>query len=98
MFIEDGNPDESEGLVNFYKVDPTFLLVPPGSNADMTSLDLQRQLVYRVIQEVKQYQQTKYTFVAKEPLTTFLTALPGLGDKQLYDLSLEHEPREKKKN
>lgn len=50
-----------------------------------------------MIQEVQQYQQRKYAFEAKEPLKTFLTALPALPDKQLYDLSLDHEPREKKK-
>jgi hypothetical protein len=57
----------------------------------------QRQLVYRVIQEVQQYQQRKYAFEPREPLKTFLTALPALPDKQLYDISLDHEPREKKK-
>jgi hypothetical protein len=104
VFIEDGNPDESDGLVNFYKVrHPVSLhtlvhIVLTQLSFHRFDRQQQRQLVYRVIQEVQQYQQTKYTFVAKEPLKTFLTTLPFLGDKQLYDLSLEHEPREKKKN
>ena len=73
-FIEDGNPDEVDNLINCYK----------------------RGLVFRVVQEVQQYQATKYDYVQREPLLTFLTKLPVLSDKQLYDLSLQREPREKR--
>ncbi|KAL6061251.1 Ras guanine nucleotide exchange factor domain-containing protein [Balamuthia mandrillaris] len=70
-FIEDGNPDTLDGLINFNK----------------------RVLVNRVIQEIQVYQQTPYTFDVLEPLHSFLYQLPACGDKELYTLSVQREPK-----
>ena len=50
----------------------------------------------RIIEEVKQYQVTGYTFSRSEPLYTFLAELPVLTEGQLFDLSLWREPRKAK--
>jgi len=55
-----------------------------------------RRLVYRIIEEVKQYQVTAYTFPPTEPLHTYLSELPVLNEGQLFDLSLWREPRKTK--
>ncbi len=52
-----------------------------------------RELVYRVIEEVHQYQLTAYNFERQEPIYTFLRELPSLDEKDLFDLSLVREPR-----
>jgi len=57
-----------------------------------------RELVYRVIEEIKQYQQTGYDFKALEPIHTFLAQLPNLNEKDLFELSLVREPRKTIKN
>jgi len=70
-FMEDGNPDKVDNLINFGK----------------------RELVYRVIEEVVQYQLTPYQIERSEPIYTFLRELPNLDEKDLFDLSLVREPR-----
>lgn len=52
-----------------------------------------RELIYRVIEEVNQYQVTPYQIQANEPIHTFLRELPHLEEKDLFDLSLVREPR-----
>jgi son of sevenless-like protein len=52
-----------------------------------------RELIYRVIEEVNQYQVTPYQIQASEPIHTFLRELPHLEEKDLFDLSLVREPR-----
>jgi len=47
-----------------------------------------RRLVYRVIEEVRQYQVTPYNFPRSEPLHTLLAELPVLSEGHLFDLSL----------
>eukprot|EP01090_Pellita_catalonica_P000606 TRINITY_DN10419_c0_g1_i1.p1 TRINITY_DN10419_c0_g1~~TRINITY_DN10419_c0_g1_i1.p1 ORF type:complete len:581 (-),score=81.77 TRINITY_DN10419_c0_g1_i1:1794-3425(-) len=72
-FIEDGNPDKVDGLVNFSK----------------------RKMVYKIISEVQQYQppNSKYEFKPDPALSYFLSELPILQDKDLYNLSLLREPK-----
>jgi hypothetical protein len=53
-----------------------------------------RELVYKAISDVAKYQQTPYQFPITEPLYTFFVELPGCNDKDLYNLSLQYEPRE----
>lgn len=57
-----------------------------------------RELVRRVIVEIQTSQQTRYDFPVVEPINTFLTELPAMTDKELYDLSLALEAREPKEN
>jgi len=56
-----------------------------------------RRLVYRVIEELRQYQVTPYSFPRTEPLHTLLAELPVLSEGHLFDLSLVREPRKTKK-
>lgn len=71
-FIEDGNPDYINGLINYRK----------------------RELVYNVIQEIQQYQQTGYEYELVDNIAHFLTELPICdNDDDLYKLSLAREPR-----
>lgn len=53
-----------------------------------------RDLVHKLIVEIQQYQNTNYKFPVVEPINTFLTELPSLTDKELYDLSVSLEPRD----
>eukprot|EP01090_Pellita_catalonica_P007974 TRINITY_DN1859_c0_g1_i1.p1 TRINITY_DN1859_c0_g1~~TRINITY_DN1859_c0_g1_i1.p1 ORF type:complete len:1124 (-),score=199.38 TRINITY_DN1859_c0_g1_i1:97-3090(-) len=71
-FIEDGNPDMIDGLINYSK----------------------RELVNKVIEEVQHYQGTRYDIEKKEHEYAFLSELPSMTDKQLFDLSLLREPRQ----
>jgi hypothetical protein len=57
-----------------------------------------RELGYKSIREVTQYQISPYKFPAEDPLYTWLQELPYLGsDESLFDLSLAVEARENKK-
>jgi hypothetical protein len=53
-----------------------------------------RELVHKVIVEIQQYQIQNYKFPVVEPINTFLTELPSMTDKELYDLSVSLEPRD----
>jgi len=53
-----------------------------------------RELEFKVIVEIQQYQAQPYKFPVVEPINTFLTELPSMTDKELYDLSISLEPRE----
>lgn len=53
-----------------------------------------RELVHKVIVEIQHYQNLNYKFPVVEPINTFLTELPSLTDKELYDLSVSLEPRD----
>ena len=46
-----------------------------------------RELVYKIIEEVKQYQVTGYNFESKEPIFTFLAQLPVLKESSLFELT-----------
>lgn len=52
-----------------------------------------RELEYRVLQEIEQYQLSPYTIEPKEPLYSYLIELPFLEEDSLYNLSLRREPR-----
>jgi len=52
-----------------------------------------RELTYKVLSDVALYQQTPFTFPAVEPIRTFLSELPSIHEKELYELSLLREPR-----
>lgn len=75
-FIEDGNPDKINELVNFEKI----------------------KLMGSIIQEVKSFQSTKYTFKKNEAVSRFLskslTAPPSdCEDDTMYTLSVVVEPK-----
>lgn len=53
-----------------------------------------RELVHKLIVDIQQYQNMNYKFPTVEPINTFLTELPSLTDKELYDLSVSLEPRD----
>eukprot|EP00026_Physarum_polycephalum_P001130 Phypoly_transcript_01131.p1 GENE.Phypoly_transcript_01131~~Phypoly_transcript_01131.p1 ORF type:complete len:1170 (+),score=184.24 Phypoly_transcript_01131:39-3548(+) len=53
-----------------------------------------RELVYNTLREIHMYQQSAYNFPVVEPIHTFLTALPFSEEKDLYELSLQREPRQ----
>jgi hypothetical protein len=57
-----------------------------------------RRLIYITIQQIRFYQQSKFNFGRHEPLTSFLWELPALGEHELYQLSLEREPRNAERN
>ena len=51
-------------------------------------------LIIRTIKYLQQYQSCHYELTAKEPLYSLLYAVPSLQEKELYELSLEREPRD----
>ena len=71
VFIDDGNPDTMEGLINFRK----------------------REMVYKVIEEIQQYQQSPYNFEVDQALLDQLTYLPVYEEDDLYQISLTIEPK-----
>jgi len=80
-FIEEGNNDFVENkLINFKK----------------------REMIFNVISEIQQYQQEAYRYEINESLIAYLAELPVIEadpkalereHKELYDLSLQREPR-----
>ncbi|EGG22376.1 Ras guanine nucleotide exchange factor [Cavenderia fasciculata] len=57
-----------------------------------------RELIYRVISEVQATQQVKYDFPTVEPIHTLLIELPSSSSEELYQLSIQREPRESNNN
>jgi hypothetical protein len=51
-------------------------------------------LINRSITEIHQYQKSRYSLTFREPIYTFLQHMPVLQDRELYNLSLEREPRQ----
>ena len=70
-FINDGNPNRIDGLINFRK----------------------RELVYRVIDEFRQYQ-SSYAFDIDEDLFNYLVHTKKYDEKELFDLSYLREERQ----
>eukprot|EP01119_Soliformovum_irregulare_P008636 TRINITY_DN2173_c0_g2_i1.p1 TRINITY_DN2173_c0_g2~~TRINITY_DN2173_c0_g2_i1.p1 ORF type:complete len:1338 (+),score=458.05 TRINITY_DN2173_c0_g2_i1:150-4016(+) len=70
-FMEDGNPDILNGMINWSK----------------------RKLIANVVSQIQLLQGSSYSFPVVEPINTFLTELPHIDDKSLYQLSLLREPR-----
>jgi len=76
-----------------YLTDLTFI---EDGNPDLIGEEInfqKRKMVFKVIQEVLLYQQRPYMIPVLEPVRTFLTEFPFVGEKDLYNLSLRHEPR-----
>jgi len=71
IFIEDGNPDTIDGLINFSK----------------------RQLLYKVIEEMQQYQLKPYDIKQDLSIAPFVQTIFKYDENHLYKLSLEREPR-----
>jgi son of sevenless-like protein len=57
-----------------------------------------QRLSAEFILEVQQYQQQGYNFERDEALINYLQKCHPLGEKEMFDLSLEVEPREKTPN
>eukprot|EP01094_Clydonella_sp_ATCC50884_P023673 TRINITY_DN5739_c0_g1_i2.p1 TRINITY_DN5739_c0_g1~~TRINITY_DN5739_c0_g1_i2.p1 ORF type:complete len:981 (-),score=236.14 TRINITY_DN5739_c0_g1_i2:206-2971(-) len=70
-FIEDGNPDTTDGLINFAK----------------------RGLIYRIIEDVQQYQLKDYDIKQDLSIAPFVQVIHKYDENHLYKLSLEREPR-----
>ena len=71
VFIDDGNPDTVDGLINFRK----------------------REMVYKVIEEIQQYQQAPYQFEADPFSLTYLSTLENYTEEKLLALSNQVEPK-----
>jgi len=52
-----------------------------------------RQMLYRTISDIHMQQKQTFLFPSVEPIFTFLTELPRLDDKELYELSIIREPK-----
>jgi len=76
-FIEDGNPDHLEDA----------------RTGKMVINFSKRGMVYDIVQNLLDYQQTPYQFPAFEPIHTLLTEFSFEEERQQFALSLLHEPR-----
>jgi len=74
--MEDGNPDNVGGLINFFK----------------------RTIIAKVVQSVEQMQKTGYQFTMLPDIQKLLKTMPTLDDEELYERSLQLEPRNAKKS
>ena len=73
-----------EGNPDFINVDNNKLINFP-----------KHHLIMRTIKQLLANQSSKsFDLAPKEPLFTFLYAVPSLNEKELYELSLEREPRD----
>lgn len=100
-FIEDGNPDKIEGLINFTVWTHTQNS-PCNPNTDSPCRSAQkRRLVFRVISELSRYQQTEYNLhpvpqviaLLKSEGCRFGRSAPLIPAENLYDISERREPR-----
>eukprot|EP01125_Pyxidicula_operculata_P017318 TRINITY_DN6066_c0_g1_i1.p1 TRINITY_DN6066_c0_g1~~TRINITY_DN6066_c0_g1_i1.p1 ORF type:complete len:1343 (-),score=351.14 TRINITY_DN6066_c0_g1_i1:708-4736(-) len=71
-----------DGNPDYIEVDNVKLINLPKHN-----------LIMRTIKQIQNYQNLKYDIQHKEPLYTFLYQMPVLEEKELYEMSLEREPR-----
>ena len=51
-------------------------------------------MIYKSISDVARYQRETYQFPVVEPIFTVLTEPGACSDRELYNLSLQYEPRE----
>eukprot|EP01117_Protostelium_nocturnum_P002738 TRINITY_DN1360_c0_g1_i1.p1 TRINITY_DN1360_c0_g1~~TRINITY_DN1360_c0_g1_i1.p1 ORF type:complete len:1498 (-),score=713.70 TRINITY_DN1360_c0_g1_i1:124-4617(-) len=81
--------------IGTYLSDLTFI---DEGNPDRTKegfINFQKcELIYNSISEIESWQQWPYFFPKVEPIHTMVRNLPACSDKELYTLSLKHEPRE----
>ena len=73
VFIDDGNPNFYEGLINFKK----------------------REMIYKVIEEIQQYQQTSYNLPVEETIMAYLSNLEVVEEEELWEISMAREPKGK---
>jgi len=71
-----------EGNPDILTVDDTLLINFP-----------KHEMLFRTIKNLEKYQQSKYDLQKKEPYYSLLYQMPGLDEKELYNLSMEREPR-----
>jgi len=89
-FIEEGNPDclNSSGKS----------FAEPSKNANEDEQPLihfrKRELQFRVISEIQQFQKWRYTNIESKGDSPILEELPRNEEDQLYGLSLLREPRD----
>eukprot|EP00004_Rigifila_ramosa_P019815 TRINITY_DN5087_c0_g1_i3.p1 TRINITY_DN5087_c0_g1~~TRINITY_DN5087_c0_g1_i3.p1 ORF type:complete len:1169 (+),score=295.43 TRINITY_DN5087_c0_g1_i3:53-3559(+) len=87
----------SPPLLPFIGVYLRDLVFIEDGNPDMLNGNLinfqKRRYAFNVIAEIQQYQQDLYPFPFAEPLYSFLAQLPTETDDDLYNLSIECEPR-----
>lgn len=77
-FIEDGNPDN----------------IKCPTNAEKEIINFQkRDMVYNILQQILDFQQTPFPFSILEPIHTLLTEFPHESERELFALSILHEPR-----
>ena len=69
---------------------PDFVEGPEGTEVINFA---KRRLVFEVIQNFLDYQNTAYNFLPIEPVQTLLKYLPYDTEKEQFDLSLQWEPR-----
>jgi hypothetical protein len=95
-FMEDGNSDTLEGLININKRRMVYNII---ESVQQYQLVRSHPLMYHHPSNsltVRTFQrQTGYAFEKREPLYTFLAELPVLSEADLFTLSLAREPREK---
>jgi len=72
-----------EGNPNFIQEDNVKLINFP-----------KHHLINRSIKELQQFQKTKFNLTRKEPLYTFLHQMPVFLGSELFELSLDREPRQ----
>jgi len=91
----------SPPTIPYIGVSLTDLTFIEEGNPDMLNGQInfrKRQMTYKVIREVIQYQNMPYQFAPTEPLHIFLQELAyNPSDTELYDLSLHVEPKQDKK-
>jgi hypothetical protein len=72
-----------EGNKDYVKIDEIELINFP-----------KHEMLFRTIKSLEKYQSSKYDHLQqKEPFYTMLYQMPGLDEKELYNLSMEREPR-----
>ncbi len=97
--IEEGNPDLLDGLINFKKREMIFNVISEIQQYPSLSFNFSLYAIfsyYLLFQRI--YQQVPYTHVGVEQMIAYLVELPIIDDtkqmeKELYDLSLQLEPR-----
>jgi hypothetical protein len=82
-FIEDGNKDNVE-----------VMNTSGNSGQDLIYYNWKkRKLAFKVLQNIKKFQNTPYSFPVEQPAYSILYELPSLSEDNLYGMSLIREPK-----
>lgn len=96
-FIEDGNPDTLDGLININKRRMVYAIIESVQQYQLVRVPLffpgSRRAHPLIFLGVPW--QEGYSFEKNEPLHTFLFEMPTLSEADLFALSLAREPRDK---